>query len=136
MSKWCDEGETLVANILFKSTDPSTGFNPLYIGLYMNTSEPAEADSLTDITEPTGGTYARKSLARDSAWSVSGDEATGDQVIHAASGAAWGNVYGYFITDVASGTVGNLIAVEDFSDGPYNVGDGDSVKITPKITIS
>ena len=51
-------------------------------------------------------------------------------------GAGWGNQYGYFITDVASGTAGLLIAVENFSDGPYNVGAGDSIKITGKVTVS
>lgn len=132
MAKWVDEGETLVAEILFKTTDPSVDFDPLYVGLYTDSSEPAESDGLADISEvPVADGYGRESIARDTDWTVSGDEATAGQVSFTASGGAWGNVYGYFVTD---GT--NLIAVEHFSDGPYNVGDGDTVKITVKVTVS
>ena len=53
-----------------------------------------------------------------------------------ANGGNWGDVVGYFLTDVASGTAGKLVAVEDFSDGPYTVNDGWSVKVTPTVTIS
>ena len=52
-----------------------------------------------------------------------------------ATGGPWGNVYGYFIATASSGTAG-LIAVENFSDGPYSVGDGDAVRVTPTITIA
>lgn len=50
------------------------------------------------------------------------------------SGAAWGNVYGWFLCTVGSGTAGKLLASELFSDGPYNVPDGGTVKVTAKIT--
>lgn len=53
-----------------------------------------------------------------------------------ASGGGWGDQYGYFITTAQTGTAGKLLAVEHFSDGPYLVNDGWSVKVTAQITIS
>ena len=131
MSKWVNEGEAVVADILFDTTDPATSFDPLELGLYTDATEPPETATLGTISEVAGGTgYVRKDLDRGS-WTRNDDESTYAQQSFTASGGAWGNVYGYFITD---GT--NLLAVEHFSDGPYNVGDGDSIKITPKITVS
>jgi len=132
MPKWCDDGENMVADTIFGTLSP---VDPLYIGLYENGTEPAEDDGLSDLTEQSGDGYARIQLDRGS-WTITDDTAEYAQVTFTAAGAAWGNQYGYFITDAASGTTGRLVAVEHFSDGPYNVGDGDSVKITPKVTVS
>jgi hypothetical protein len=132
MAKLCDEGENWAANALFKGVARGS----LYLGLYVSpTSEPAESAVLTDLTEPSTGGYARVLLS-DGDWTVVGAVATHIQKSMAASGAAWGNVYGYFICSVASGAAGILHAVEQFSDGPYNVPDGGSVKVTPKMTVS
>jgi len=132
MAKFCDEGENWAANVLFKAQARGS----LYLGLYTApTSEPAESAALTDLTEPSTGGYARVQLA-DGDWTVVLSVATHIQKSLAASGAAWGNVYGYFICSVVSGTAGILHAVEQFTDGPYNVPDGGSVKVTPKMTVS
>jgi len=61
------------------------------------------------------------------------DLATHVQKTFLAAGGAWGQVYGYFICDVITGDAGNLLFVEHFSDGPYNVLNGLSVLITPAI---
>jgi hypothetical protein len=131
MAKMCNEGINDALNILWKGTTRPS----FYLGLYTNTSEPAATATLTSITEPSGGSYARVALS-DGDWTVASQIATNLQKTLAASGAAWGNVYGYFICTAASGTSGKLYAVEQFSDGPYNVVDGGSVKITPKFTES
>jgi hypothetical protein len=134
MSKWVDAGENRVANILFRATAVDSS---LYLALYtVPTSEPGETAVDTDLTEPSGGAYARIALSRGT-WTVTGSAATYAQQTFAASGGAWGNVYGYFVSTGSSGTSsGVLLAVENFSDGPYNIGDGDSIKITPSITVA
>lgn len=133
MAKWCDEGENRVAGILFGSTAVDA---TLYMGLYTSpTTEPAETAVVADLTEPSGGGYARIALTRGT-WSVTASAAAYAQQTFTASGGAWGNVYGYFINTDSSGTAGKLLAVEHFSDGPYSIGDGDSIKISPTVTIS
>ena len=129
MAVWTDLGENWTANVLFGSRSPDT---TLKIGLYTApTSEPGETATLSDLTEPSGNGYSRIDLSRGS-WTVSGDTATYAEVTFTASGGNWGNVYGYFICT----SDGLLLAAEHFANGPYNVTDGSSVKITPKIKIS
>lgn len=131
MAKWVDEGENRVANILFGAQAVDAN---LYLGLYTNSSEPLETANLAAITEPSGGNYSRKALARGS-WTITADHADYAQQTFTATGAAWGNVYGYFIATSSDGS-GKLLCVEHFTNGPYNVQDGGSVKITPKITVA
>lgn len=134
MAKWCDEGETQVGDSYLKGTAPPQ----LYLGLYKDTSEPAEDTTLASITEVTVEyDYARIILVKaDWTEQATKGEFLQIQKIFTANGGNWGNVYGYFLTDCASGTAGKLVAVEHFSDGPYAVNDGWSVKITPKVTAS
>jgi hypothetical protein len=131
MAKWCDEGETAIGNVFFKgSAQPD-----IYLGLYENSVEPAEDATLASLTEQSGSGYARIQLA-DGDWSESPiGTFTNTQKTFTASGGDWGDQYGYFLCDCASGTAGDLFAVEHFSDGPYAVNDGWSVKITPKVAI-
>jgi len=129
--KRTDEGEHRSLDILYGAQALDT---TLYLGLYENNTEPAEAAALTDLTEQAVATgYARIALTRGT-WSITADHADYAEQTFTANGGDWGNQYGYFICTVASGTAGILIYVEDFSDGPYDVTDGDSVKVTPKIT--
>jgi hypothetical protein len=130
MAKWCDEGENWLLDVAIKqNTSPPT---TLYLGLYTNSSEPAENATLTSLTEPSGGGYARISLSCGADWTLSNDQITAVQKTFAASGAAWGNVYGYFLATSVDNS-GKLLLVEHFSDGPYNVVDGGSVKVTAKL---
>ena len=132
MPKLCDQGEHAVLEV-FMGGATRGGSGDLYLGLYTDTTEPGEATTLSTITElaVTHG-YARIALA-DGDWTIVADLATNLQKTFTASGGDWGNIYGYFICDVSSGTSGNLLFVEQFSDGPYNITDGLSVKITPSI---
>ncbi|MFZ5452429.1 MAG: phage tail fiber protein [Thermodesulfobacteriota bacterium] len=133
MAKFCDEGENWLADVAFKKdTSPPTN---LYLGLYTNTTEPAEDATLAAITEPSGNGYARQAIACGGDVTLAGGQVTAAQKTFAASGGAWGNVYGYFLATTIDGT-GKLLAVEQFSDGPYNVVDQGSVKVTARLTIS
>ena len=131
MGKWCDEGETNVGNIYLKNQAQNAA---LYLGLYKDTTEPAETAILVGLTEPSGYGYARMALSP-------GDWAEGPQgtfvqpeKIFMPSGGAWGNVYGYFVCTVATGTAGKLLGVEHFST-PYNVQAGYALRISPEVAI-
>jgi hypothetical protein len=133
--KWVDTGENRVANILFgaQSVDST-----LYLGIYTNSTEPAETatgGSLTEAQTPGSNGYARIALTRGT-WTVTNSVASYAQQTFTASGAAWGACYGYFVTTTSSGTSGVLLGVESFTDGPYTINDGDTIKITPSITVS
>lgn len=129
--KVCDEGEWFLANAALVSAAESAN---LYLGLYTDVAEPGETANLSTISELAEGAngYDRIALAAGD-WVITDDESEQLQKTFTANGGDWGNVTGYFITDVANGTAGNLIAVENFDDGPYNVLDGLSVLITAKI---
>lgn len=128
MAKLVDEGEARIANVLFGSQAVDTVY---YMGLYKNGSEPAETAVLTDLTEVSGSGYARKSLNRGS-FSITDSVATYAEQTFTASGGDWGDVTGYFIANSADNS-GQLMWVESFSGGAYNITDGSSLKITPSI---
>lgn len=128
--KICDQGETFLANAALKSAAESAN---LYLGLYTDVAEPGETADLDTISElPAANGYARIAMPAAN-WTIVDDTSEQPQQTFTANGGSWGNVSGYFITEVDSGNAGNLIAVENFSDGPYEVLDGLSVLITPKI---
>lgn len=133
MAKWVDAGENDVVNILFAATSPWTN---TYLGIYSDAVEPGENAGLptqgNPITEISGAGYSRKTLARGS-WTITGDYAQYTQQTFTASGGSWSNCYGYFIA-TSSDNTGKLLCVEHFTGGPFNVPDGGSIKITPKIT--
>lgn len=134
MSKFCDEGETSVGNVYLKAAAGVTK----WLGLFENAAEPAETAVMTDITEQAVGLgYGRIQLL-DADWTEQATKGVFKnlQKNFTAVGGTWGDQYGYFITTAQTGTAGKLLAVELFSDGPYMVNDGWSVKITPQITIS
>lgn len=133
--KWCDEGENDILDVYFSNDQVHR--TSLFLGLYSNTTEPAEDATLAvGITEiPVANGYARIEIL-DTEWTIAADLATAVEKTFAATG-SWGNCYGYFLCTVASGTAGLLLAVEHFSNGPYNIqNDGDQIKITSKVTAS
>lgn len=132
MPKLCDEGETNLLEVYLAN-------QTLYLGLYMDNAEPGEADTLTSISEASGGDYARKTLAAgiggDPNWTVAGDLGSRPEEVWTFTGAV-GNVYGYFLATSVDDS-GKLVAVEHFSDGPYNIqNNGDQIKVTPKVRAS
>ncbi len=133
MAKWVDQGENETVSILFAATSP---WAHTYLGIYSDAAEPPETATLpggaAPITEISGASYSRKTLARGS-WTITGDYAQYAQQTFTASGGSWSNCYGYFIATTSDNT-GKLLCVEHFTGGPFNVPDGGSIKITPKIT--
>lgn len=128
--KWCTEGLNRILNILFEATAVDA---TLYLGLYTNTTEPVVGASLADVTEPSGGGYARLELTRGTDWTIAAALATAGVETFTSSGAAWGNVYGYFVAS-SSDNSGDLMLAEHFSDGPYDNIDGGSISCQVKIT--
>ena len=134
MSKWMNEGETSVGDVYLKA---AAGVAK-WLGLYENTTEPAEGDTMAAITEQSVGLgYGRIQLL-DADWAeqATKGEFKNLQKTFTAAGGGWGSQYGYFITTAQTGTAGKLLAVEHFSDGPYTVNDGWSVKLTCTVVIS
>lgn len=127
--KWCSEGFNRIFNILFGATAVDA---TVYLGLYTDSSEPAVGAALADLTEPVGGGYARKTLTRGTDWTIVAALLTADTETFTSSGAAWGNVYGYFVGSSSDNT-GKLLIVEHFSDGPYNNIDGGSISVQARV---
>lgn len=130
MAKLVSEGENRIANVLFASQTLDSVY---YLGLYTNGSEPAETAGLADIVELTGGDYSRKTLTRGS-FSVSGSIATYAQQAFTANGGDWSGITGYFIGNSADNS-GQLMWVESFSEGTFNINDGSTLNIIPNIEV-
>lgn len=129
-----DEGETLIANIIYKRILTDRDAN-LEIGLFTN-SAPGETITHATITEPTGTGYARQDLT-DASWTVSGDTATYATITFTAGAGGWtGDVVGYFIATKASGGSQRLLHVEIDANGPYTMAENDTYQINLSNVVS
>ncbi len=129
MPKLVNEGETETLEAI------KARYATLYLGLYEDTTEPAETATLSTLTEQAGGSgYARIALAQAD-WTITVDIMANLQKTFTAAGADWGNQYGYFIGTTSDNT-GKLLTVHHFTNGPFYVADTGSIKITPKIQAS
>lgn len=127
-----NEGETLVANLVFKNADVDRGTN-MELLLFTNSTIDETITEAT-LTEPTGTGYARISLT-DGSWSVTGDTASYAQQTFTAGAGGWtGSIYGYAI--VTTGTTPRIVAIEVDTNGPYTLNENDTYKITPNITVA
>jgi len=127
-----NEGEHMVANLLFKNADVDRGTD-LELGLFTNNSI-GESTVETGVTEPSGGGYARITLT-DANWIVTNDTADYPSQTFTAVGTDFtGSIYGYFIA--TTGTTPRLIAIENDPGGPYTITVGGSIAVAPKITIA
>lgn len=127
-----DEGETLIANLVFKNADVDRGTG-LELLLFTNVS-PGETITEATLTEPTGTGYARIQLT-DGSWSVTGDQASYAQQTFTGGAGGWtGSVQGYAI--VTKGTTPRIVAIEVDASGPYTIAEGDTYDITPQITFA
>jgi hypothetical protein len=134
MGKLTDEGRIDVGTWYFKNDQSSRGADALYLGLYLNTTEPLQTATLASgLTELALTGYARIQLL-DADWSNAANVFS-NLIKTFTAGENWGNVYGYFICNVPSGTSGELVWVEHFSTGPFNVANTKTVDVTPKFTI-
>lgn len=109
-----DEGENLAVKILIKRILTDRDAN-LELGLFTN-AVISETTTHAQITEPTGGTYARKVLT-DATWVEAADTVTYPAQVFTATGSAMtGDVQGYFINTLAAGGTKRLIAYERFME--------------------
>lgn len=126
-----DEGETFVAEYVLKQTTTDRGTG-LELGLFTN-STVNETTKESDLTEPTGTGYARKTLT-DGSWTVSGDTGSYAQQTFTAGGDWTGDVRGYFVA--TTGTTPRILAIEVDPNGPYTIKEDDTYKVTPSITVA
>ena len=120
-----NEGETFIATFLYKNVSTDRGTS-LQLGLFTNAAVD-ETTALAAITEPTGGSYARKTLT-DASWTVTNDTSTyAAQTFTAGTGGYTGSVYGYFIA--TTGTTPKLLHIEVDASGPYTLTENDTYTI-------
>jgi hypothetical protein len=131
MAKFVTEGLNRIVDILFgaQSVDAT-----LYLGLYMNATEPALSAGLSGLTEPAGSGYARLPLTRGS-WILVGALATYASQVFNNSGTNWGDIRGIFICTTVTGTSGKLLSVDHLAQA-IAVADGESMTVLPKMQLS
>jgi len=127
-----NEGETLIANVIFRGADADRGTG-LQLMLFTN-SAIGETTTAATLTEPVGAGYARINLA-DASWTVAGSVASyAAQVFTVGAGGWTGTVYGYAV--VTTGTTPRILAIESDPNGPFTMASGDTYTITPSITVA
>jgi hypothetical protein len=127
-----NEGEKLIAQLIHLRTHADRPAD-LELGLFVDV---AADESITEatITEPTGGSYARKTLT-DGSWSIVDSVASYAQQTFTASGSAMTpDVYGYFIATTSGGTQ-RLLYVEIDGAGPYDIVEDATYDVTPNVTV-
>ncbi len=127
-----NEGENLIANLVFKNADVNRG-SSLELILFTN-STISETTTAASLTQPTGTGYAAITL-NDASWSVSGDEASyALQTFTGGSGGWTGSIYGYAV--ITTGTAARILALEIDPSGPYTISENDTYDVTPVVTVA
>jgi len=127
-----NDGDVVIANMAFVGADANRG-SSLQLGLFTNASV-AKSTELASITEPTGGGYARITLA-DASWTTtSGIAAYAEQTFTATLSDYTGTIYGYFLA--TTGATPKLLAIEVDPSGSFTMLQNDTYKITPNIAVS
>lgn len=109
----------------------------LVLRLFVNNITPGDSDTAATYTEMSTLGYASKSLAKGS-WSVAQNASNKAEGSYAQQSWAFSagtavTVYGYYITRA---TTGDLWYAERFTT-PHTVQNtGDTIRVTPKITLS
>jgi hypothetical protein len=104
--------------------------------LFQNDYTPVEGSTVANLTEATWTGYAIKTLTGAS-WTVTNADPSeasyAIQTFTSSAGSQNQANYGYYITDSANSI---LLWAERFTDGPYTiVNNGDTISVTPKITL-
>ncbi len=133
-----DQGEQNILDVYFRNTNVPSQF---YLGLGNNggtPATPADTTLLTGITEVSGTGYARQIVNRNTTdWGApaldSGDYQTISKTVlfENTGGSSWTAADFWFLTNVASGTAGNLIAVGALSQSRV-VGAGQGFNLSVK----
>jgi len=133
-----DSGAKVVFDALHKNITTDRGTD-LEIGLFTNTGTDADikALALADLTEPTGGGYARKTLT-DASWDNTTPRVSSyaKQTFTATGGAMTGTIRGWFIC--TKGTTKRALYGGRFEDVPDGIvlSEGNSVSYTPSNSFS
>lgn len=128
-----DEGLLLAIQVLVGRTHADRDAT-LELGLYTNTSGITTSTVLGDLTEPTGGGYARITLV-DANWVTSSLPATYAQQTFTVAGTNYNAApQGYFIASVSAGGTARIVARGDLDEVPPAAPEvGDVIKVTPRI---
>lgn len=120
----------IMAELVFKQSNVDRG-SSLQLGLFTNSSGLSASSVLADITEPTGGGYARITLT-DASWTVDANGlAEYVKQTFVASGTPFNlPIYGFFIA--TTGTSPKLLHFQ-VESGPATVSVNESYSVTPKI---
>lgn len=122
-----DEGENLVANLVFK------GDQTYEMGLFTNTTI-SETTTAASLTEPIGGGYARKALLAGN-WTVAGNVASyPTQSFTAGVGGYTGSIYGYFIVSIGGSP--KIIDIALRPEGNVTMAENNVYQVTTNITVS
>ena len=135
MSRLHDQGEANIGNVYLRNQAQNTN---LFLGLYTNGTQPIQADTMVQVTEVSGGGYARITLPPADWVQVGGQTGEGgtrfDQPQRTFTfNSAVGNVTGYFITTALTGTAGLLITTEQFPVAVNVNQTGFEIRVTPRI---
>jgi len=130
-----NEGEALIADMVCKRVLTDRDAN-LELGLFTDAA-PDETITEATITEPGGGGYARIDLT-DGSWTGSADSRAYAQQTFTATGSDYtgSDVQGYFIATKASGGTPRILCIEVDGNGPYDINENDTYKVTPNITVA
>lgn len=124
-----DSGENLVLGMITNRTAPEN----LVLRLFRNNITPSDTDTAGTYTEAVFPGYAAITLTGASWNAPSGGTITyGAQQTFTCSGTSTDDIYGYYVTQLTSGT---LLYSERDAAAPFAVrNSGDNIRITPTIS--
>ena len=125
-----DTGENIALEAVVNKTAPQN----LVLRLFSSNTSPSDTDTAGTYTEATFTGYAAITLTGASWGAASGGTITygSQQTFTRSSTGATENIYGYYCTQLSSGT---LVYSERDGAAPFAVtNNGDAVKITPTIS--
>lgn len=123
-------GKTKILNYLL---GVSTTVETLQLKLFSNNVVPDASTVASSLTSPTVANGYNTITLTPSSWTIANGSAQYPQQTWTFTGAV-GNIYGYYIV---TSTSNDLIAVERFTNAPYNVqSNGDVINVTIGITLT
>ena len=135
---WPDEGLDLVLAIFPQG---GTNLTTTYLSLFTAftaTTVGTNSSTADSYTEPSGGAYARQSIAAASWGAVAagtgGRKTTAAQVTFPTATAIWTTVNGFWLANQLSATGDKALFAANFDDGTaVTLQIGDIIKVTPTI---
>lgn len=138
--QFTSEGLDLILNIFPRG---GTNLTTTYIALFTSFTATtvgagSNAETADSYTEPSGGSYARQSIAAASwgaiAAGTGGRKTTAGQVTFPTATAGWGTVNGFWIANQLSATGDTSIFAANFDDNTaVTINTNDIIKVTPTI---